>query len=157
MYECRFELAGFDALDNSSKSLIILELVGALVVIGMRELRRLPNLPDLYELHERGKVKYSYQSEQDDWKDVMRVLQTGLGSCNSLAAFRSAELQNQGVDARPYIRSQPGNEDGDGGILDVFHVIVRIFDEHGQPTGEWEDPAASLGMRVPEGQNIAPF
>ena len=157
MYESRWEMAGFDALDEASKCLIIHEMVGALVVIDMRELRRLPDLPALYELRDMGKVKYAFQNAQDDWKDAIRVLQTGCGSCNSLAAFRAAELQNEGTDARPYIRTQPGNVQSDGTILDVFHVIVRIFDDEGHPTGEWEDPAAELGMPVPAGANIAPF
>ena len=162
MYTSTWMMGGFDALDDTAKSRIVFEMVSALIIIDMCEIRRIPQLspktnpqaPTLYDLFDMGRVKYAFQKPQDDWKDVVTVLQTGCGSCNSLAAFRCAELQLRGVDARPYVDAQMDNPQMDGTLLDVFHVSVQIFDEEGNPTNEFEDPSIELGMPDPDGQAV---
>jgi hypothetical protein len=139
MYASRWEMAGFDMLPEGAKCRIVLEMVRALVLIDMGELAMLTPPP----LYESG-IVYAFQAAEDDWQDVARLMNTGAGSCNSLAAWRCAELQLQGFDARPFVRTQMGQPQKDGTTMDVFHVIVRIYDDEGNY--ETEDPSAQLGM-----------
>jgi hypothetical protein len=142
MYQSVWQMQGFDSLAPTVKCRIVLEMVRALTLIDMAELPHLNPGP----LYQTG-IRYAFQSAEDDWQDAARMLATGGASCNSLAAWRCAELRLAGYDARPYVKTQMGQPQEDGSMLDVFHVIVRVTDEHGQ---QWtEDPSVLLGMPDP--------
>jgi hypothetical protein len=134
VYIARDELAAFDYLSDAAKCRIILAKVRALVVNDLEILREVPGIPPLYE----SGVVYRFQPATDDWQDILRALETGAASCNSLAAWRCAELRADGENATPYIRSA-STLNPDGTRADLFHVIVR------RPT-TWEDPSVTLGM-----------
>lgn len=138
MYASRSELAAFDHLSDAAKCRIILELVRVYTLIDRLIIREL-GIPPLYECG----VAYEFQPASGDaWKDIIGCLVSGRGSCNSLAAWRCAELQEDGEDARPYIQTQTLVRP-DGSTMDVFHVLVH------RPPGapvEWEDPSRTLGM-----------
>ena len=135
MYLSRSELAAFDLLSSAAKCRCILTLVRAFVEID-REIISEYEVPVLYE----SGVRYEFQKAVDDWKDIARCLATMRGSCNSLTAWRVAELQLDGeIGAAPYIQSQTIAKP-DGSILDLFHVIVQRED------GSFEDPSRTLGM-----------
>jgi hypothetical protein len=144
MYISRQELAAFDVLSSAAKCRSILTLVRALVEVDKEILGELGpaylggNIPDLYESH----VRYKFQDAVDDWQDIVRCLRTGAASCNSLSAWRCAELQLAGENATPYIQSQTVRKPN-GEVLDIFHVIVQRGEGVGQ---EWEDPSRTLGM-----------
>jgi hypothetical protein len=137
VYDPRFELYGFEVLPELARCRIVLELVRAMVLINQIEIRQL-RPPPLY----KAGVVYAFQGLQDDWKDLTQVLATGCGSCNSLAAWRCAELLEQGVEAGPYIRTD-AQQERDGGLTEVFHVIVRIGP---RGSSQFEDPSELLGM-----------
>jgi hypothetical protein len=135
-------MQGFDILPEGAKCRIVLEMVRALVLIDEAEMRAVQPKP----LYQTG-IRYAFQQAEDDWQDVVRMLSTKGASCNSLAAWRCAELRLQGYDARPFVRTQMGQRQMDGTKLDVFHVIVKIVAEDGSYT--WEDPSLLLGMPGP--------
>jgi hypothetical protein len=136
VYVPRFELSGFDVLTDADKCRAVLLMVKGLVEINRIEWRAAsPPPPPLYE----SGVVYACQGEQDDWKDLVRVLETGAGSCNSLVAWRVAELLENGVDAGPFIKTAV--LETPEGPFDQFHVVCWI----GQ-RGNFEDPSALLGM-----------
>jgi hypothetical protein len=137
MYDPKFELSGFEVLPELARCRIVLELVRAMVLVNQIEWRAL-HPPPLYQ----SGVRYAFQGAQDDWKDLVQVLATGCGSCNSLAAYRCAELLEQGIECGPYIRTDEQGDD-DGQTTEVFHVIVRIGP---RGSGEFEDPSSLLGM-----------
>jgi hypothetical protein len=141
MYVSKWEMAGFNSLPESAKCRIVLEMVRALVLIDMAEMQSLQPTPA--PLYETG-IRYAFQQAEDDWQDVARMLETGGASCNSLAAWRCAELRLQGYDARPYVRTQMGQMQMDGTAMDVFHVIVKVYDADGN--SQTEDPSVLLGM-----------
>lgn len=129
MYLSTSELASFDVLSPGAKCKIILTWVRALVATNRIYLSEM-SAPPLYE----SGVLYKFQGKTDDWQDIPRALATGLASCNTLGAWRVAELNASGCAATPYIQSEnlPG--------FDMFHVIVRW------PDGTFEDPSRALGM-----------
>jgi len=137
MYLSRSELAGFDVLPDEDKCRAILETVRLFIFYDKLEIARL-GLPPLYT----AGIRYRFQAEIDDWQDAYRMQQTKAASCNSLAAYRCAELQLAGEKATPYVCTQTVTNP-DGSRLDVFHVIVRR--PYPAPY-DWEDPSLTLGM-----------
>jgi hypothetical protein len=138
VYVARDELAAFDVLSQPAKCRIILAKVRSLIVNDLEILRELRDVPCLYE----SGVRYRYQPAIDDWQDILRALQTGGASCNSLTAWRCAELQLCGEAAQPIIRSRSVRKP-DGSLYDIFHVILL----RPQPSPyDWEDPSVTLGM-----------
>lgn len=136
MYVPRFELTGFDVLPEADKCRSVLLMVRALVEINRLEWRAAsPPPPPLYE----AGVRYACQGEQDDWKDLIRVLDTGEGSCNSLVAWRVAELLENGVEAGPWIQGEVIQTPE--GPFDQWHVICWVGDR-----STFEDPSLLLGM-----------
>jgi hypothetical protein len=135
VYRAWTELAGFGLLSDASKCRVILQSVRHLIFVDRLLLAEL-QLPLLYD----APVQYEFQSSVDDWKDIVTCLQTGAGSCNSLAAWRCAELNHYGEPATPRIQTQSVVRP-DGSMLDVFHVIVRRGDGV-----TFEDPSRTLGM-----------
>jgi hypothetical protein len=147
MYVPRWELAGFDVLKAEDKCPLILAMVRALIEIDRREIRSINKGAELYgsdpvdPLYQSG-VRYFPQKEQDDWKDTIQVLASGGGSCNSLSAWRVAELLEAGKSAGPYIQTQIQRHRR--GLVHVFHVIVWTGDPN-HPT--FECPSRTLGMK----------
>ncbi len=144
MYQSVWKMQGFDYLPESAKCKIVLEMVRALVLIDVGEMKML-NPPPLYE----SGIRYAFQGAEDDWQDVASMMNTKGASCNSLAAFRCAELRLQGYDARPFVKTQMGQTQSDGSTIDVFHVIVRVVNADGNGNDVWEDPSIRLGMPAP--------
>jgi hypothetical protein len=136
VYVPRFELAGFDVLSDGDKCGCVLRMVQALVEIDRIEWRAAATPPP--PLYESG-VVYACQGEQDDWKDLVRCLDTGNASCNSLVAWRVAELLENGVDAGPFIKTEVLMTPQ--GPFDQFHVVCWVGDRQ-----SFEDPSALLGM-----------
>lgn len=140
MYSSRSDLAAFDRMSSAAKSRCILNLVRALCEWD-REIIAELTVPELYH----SGVAYAFQGPLDDWKDIAQCLHTGKASCNSLTAWRCAELQMDGEpDAFPYIQSQTIQKP-DGSILDLFHVLVQRQSFAGTDQ-EFEDPSRTLGM-----------
>jgi hypothetical protein len=136
MYVPRFELAGFDVLSDAQKCACVLALVKGLVEVN-RIAWRAASVPPP-PLYESG-VRYQCQGEQDDWKDLVRCLDTGTGSCNSLVAWRVAELLENGMEAGPYIHTEVLMTPD--GPFDQFHVVCWVGERD-----QLEDPSAVLGM-----------
>lgn len=92
-----------------------------------------PKTPKLYDTS----VIYRAETETEHWSDIPTTLKRGYGDCEDLACWRCGELQNQGINALPFIkwRKQDGRT--------IYHVIVRW------PDGRLEDPSRSLGMYHP--------
>jgi hypothetical protein len=74
------------------------------------------------------------------------------GDCKSLATARIAELQNEGIEAKPVFRFAKRQDDS--GALD-FHILVQV-DRRISKTG-WEDPSRILGMGKEEVQRFGPI
>lgn len=72
------------------------------------------------------------------FREIPRILENGGGDCDNLAAWRTAELRELGIDAMPYITWR---RRADGGM--TYHVIVLW------PDGSSEDPSLLLGMGYP--------
>jgi len=70
-------------------------------------------------------------SRPEQWQTVPVLYETGWGDCEDLACALAAEMQVEGVHARPeLLHVAPG----------LWHIVVRL------PSGELEDPSARLGM-----------
>jgi hypothetical protein len=107
-----------------------------------------PTMPALYQ----SGVRYKEDpAGQENWGDLYFCLQNGNGDCDRLTIWRSAELQEQGVDAHPVIKWQ--NLDRASAIrvgypadfvpadgLWLVHCCVRF------PDGRVEDVSKNLGM-----------
>ena len=85
-----------------------------------------------------GEVPPLYQSgvvykpeHPDEWESLDILLARGSGDCEDLAAWRAAELQEQGVQAFATVYNVRANK---------WHAIVRL------PDGSTEDPSKVLGM-----------
>lgn len=148
MYSPRYKLGGFDVLLDPDKAAIILEMVESLVDINRRELRAFQRGAQIHgsdpvaPLYQSGAVYYP-QGVEDDWKDVVQVLESGGGSCNSLTAWRVAELLESGEAAGPFVQSQIQRHKR--GLVHVFHVILW----RGSPQSPiWECPSRTLGMQA---------
>ncbi len=82
-----------------------------------------------------------YRQEPSAWRPFERFdnaatcLGRGWGDCDDLAAWRCAELLNQGVKAGIVVSWKP-TPNGK-----LYHVTVRL------PDGTKDDPSARLGMR----------
>lgn len=95
-------------------------------------LRQFPNTPLLYQ----SGVRYRPERDSEDWLMIPYLIADRFGDCEDLAAWRSAELQNAGISAKPDVlaRKMPDN-------VWRAHAIVRL------PNGAIEDPSAKLGMK----------
>ncbi len=93
--------------------------------------------PKLYDT----RVVYKAEKRREQWADIPTVLRQGYGDCEDLAAWRSAELRAEGVDAMPYIKWAKK------GKRTTFHSLTRITLPDGSEV--IEDPSRALGMRHP--------
>jgi hypothetical protein len=77
-------------------------------------------------------VKYKRERGRENWRAIPAVLAAGNGDCEDLAAWRAAELQNQGKQARAVlIKIRPKQ----------YHVVV-------ESGGKREDPSRLLMQRA---------
>jgi hypothetical protein len=116
-----------------------------LFAIDFAYLQDYPTTPKLYHTHVRYRVEpkrplVTVMGEQffglESWKSVPIVLADGFGDCEDLACWRAAELNMEGIKARPFwkVRVFPGKR------LRLYHIMVRY------PDGRVEDPSKRLGM-----------
>ncbi len=133
MFRPRYRLRSFG--QSLAINLAILHvLLGALVAINRLILRTVPGLPPIY----RAGVRYVRDDPgQEDWCDALEIIKQGHADCKSFAAWRVAELRENGIMARCEI-AQPRLLPG--GML-LYHIRVRW------PDGRIEDPSLVLGMR----------
>ncbi|HVW28900.1 MAG TPA: hypothetical protein VHC69_26225 [Polyangiaceae bacterium] len=133
MFEPVFKLRTFGRSPALNETILcaLLEALTRINVAAMRAYR----VPPIYGA---GLV---YQREPlcrycEEWRDCLSVIEHGGGDCEDLACYRAAELQLQGIAARPYVRRPrllPG------GVL-LYHIQVAW------PDGRIEDPSKKLGM-----------
>jgi hypothetical protein len=76
------------------------------------------------------------------------------GDCKSLATARIAELQHQGIEAKPVFRFAKRDKNAPDSPLD-FHILVQV-DRKISKTG-WEDPSRILGMGKEEVERFGPI
>lgn len=108
-----------------------------LQALSERDLMSLGEWPCLYE---SGVVYKKEPRGQERWLTPSAVMTKGEGDCEDLAAWRAAELRVTGVDpgARAVaVRSGPRS----------WHAVVERSDGD-KDHDEFEDPSATLGMRV---------
>lgn len=107
----------------------LLWLLEALAQINRVYLELHPETPPLYE------SGVTYEVEKGEiFRDIPTLIEEGKGDCDCLAGWRVAELQNIGVNARPYLKWR---KEGDKWI---YHALVML------PGGQVEDPSLALGM-----------
>lgn len=87
-------------------------------------------LPKLYE----SKVRYVPEHGKEVWQDIPNIIKQTYGDCEDLAAWRTAELRQQGIPAKPHITWRPTPT----GLM--LHAVVAL------PDGRIEDPSEALGM-----------
>lgn len=108
------------------------------MVADARVIIRRDHIPPLY----RSGVKYVEEEKGlENWQTPIETMERGLGDCEDVAIWRTAELQNKGIKAQPkIIRTGPKK----------FHVVVR------HPSGRTEDPTKILkskGLSMPTPQS----
>lgn len=122
-------------LNRHQSEKALLWLLEALVQTNRAELRTSringSKIPPLY----KSGVRYLGEEGTENWKDAITVYKDGFGDCEDLAAWRVAELRNNGKKARPYIRYKVNPETG----MYIYHVMVLRHDG-------LEDPSRVLGM-----------
>lgn len=91
------------------------------------------NAPPLYSA---GVVYVAEAPGNEHWRSIPHVLRLGYADCKSLAAWRVAELQTRGEDAKCRFTSKATPT---GRLWHIF--VVR-------ENGREEDPSRLLGMKV---------
>lgn len=133
MFEPVFKLRSFGR-NRALNETILCALLEALTRINVAAMRS-ARVPALYT------AGVEYQREPlcrycEEWRDCLSVLEHGGGDCEDLACYRAAELQLQGIRARPYVRRPRLLQ---GNVL-LYHIQVAW------PDGRIEDPSRELGM-----------
>jgi len=103
-------------------------------------LRANPGFPSIYDSGVRylRDAEHGSQASPDNelWLTIPDAVRYGGADCKVLAAWRAAELLEQGELAAPFlIEPPPGSR--------LWHVVVRRED------GTLEDPSKILGMKGP--------
>lgn len=120
-----------DAPEQMVRQFLNLALV-TLTAIDVWTLRSI-RLPALYE----SGVRYEVDPPgRELWFDAYVTWKRGKGDCKKLACWRCAELQLQGINAKPYLlwQTKPNGQR-------TWHVVVEW------PDGQLEDPSRKLGMK----------
>jgi hypothetical protein len=133
-----FCFGDWNSFDDVTKQEIQSAAMDALIAADRAYLEDHPGTPALYNA---GVVFIAEKQpgELNRWCDVATVLAQGGSHCVGLTAWRVAELQNQGEDARATIRMENENKPGFGVIEDTHFLVVR-------EDGTLEDPSLNLGM-----------
>ena len=108
-------------------------MLDCLVRLDVLYLSQYPDTPPLYQ----AGVRYKREGlREENWLAIPHVLKQKHGDCEDLASWRTAELQRQGIAARPmFTWAKLPN----GGTL--YHIKVQ------HPNGQIEDPSRILGMK----------
>jgi hypothetical protein len=136
VYTASFELESFEAIPVECRCALVIALTEALASINLRFLRHMVRIgrqvPPLYGTG----VRYGAQKMgRDRWQDIPRLLITGAGACEDLAAWRAAELRMFGEAAPIDVETFQMR---DGSV--IYHVVIK------RANGSREDPSAALGM-----------
>jgi hypothetical protein len=138
VYDPRFSLRSFDALSGDAKVAVLTALLEALILADSLMLRTDSSLPFLYDAGVR------YEAEElgdDDWRDVLAILDHAGGDCEDLASWRVADLRVRLSEpsARPHVTSSQVVHPTEGPYT-LYHIQVLRAD------GSVEDPSKLLGM-----------
>jgi hypothetical protein len=131
VYELCVALDGFLHIPGQYRLETVQHLVAALQTanVGYLAANRVPSLyaSGVYYRSDRGRI-------ERQWWDIRAVLARGYGDCKALAAWRAAELNSLGQQAKAVVVSEDPR-------LQRFHVVVRLYN------GAIEDPSERLGMQ----------
>jgi hypothetical protein len=129
----RFELHSFESLRGAARIDLIRMLVKVLIVADRLHLQAHPTTPKLYA----AGIRYLREGpDSENYQNIPRTLELKTGDCEDLAAWRIAELQEEGEDVHLVIREYDEPQDETD-----YHLLV------GRADGSVEDPSAILGMR----------
>lgn len=92
-------------------------------------------VPPLYST--RTLYRQEPQRGEEEFADAVTVHRRGWGDCDDLAAWRCAELRNEGLDAVLLFRAHPQYP----GERRLVHCLVRLPPTRAYPHGQEEDPA----------------
>lgn len=96
-------------------------------------------IPSIYQ----AGVRYIREPEgQEEWLDIGEIIARHGGDCEELAAWRVAELREQGIDARPAWRHRRVSTPS-GKEASLYHILCWI------PGTGFDDPSQRLGMGGP--------
>lgn len=109
-----------------------------LMISANREYIRCKGAPLIYE---SGVVYRREPPGREEFKSIPVILRTGHADCEDLAAWRVAELREQGEPARIVIKKWVLPSKIPGEPFYQYHVLLIRQD------GTLEDPSAILGMR----------
>mgnify|MGYP003437480107 FL=1 len=122
---------GTKSFENGNGQKTLNHLLTCLYSIDIDFLRSFPNTPKLYD----SGIRYKEEPlGQERWNDIPTVMSRGIGDCEDLACWRSAELVMQGIAAVPkWLLREVGQ-------FRIYHIVVL------HPNGVIEDPSYKLGM-----------
>lgn len=96
--------------------------------------------------------KYIPEPEnQEFWEDIIETIKLGGTDCESLAAWRVAELRDAGIAARPAWRHRRVQSTETQKEYSMYHIVVAVPSKTAKGGYEIEDPSAKLGMGKGEG------
>jgi hypothetical protein len=126
------QLAIFEGpLDRVRSSKVLLWFMEALVQTNLLWLGEHVDAPALYKSH----VKYQSENGTENWKDIPNILRDGVGDCEDLSCWRTAELRYAGINAHPFVRWRKQAD------TYIYHALTRW------PDGRIEDASLAMGMR----------
>jgi len=103
-------------------------------------------IPKLYDTGIRWR-REPWAGRCEEFADIVRVLKRGWGDCDDLAAWRVAELLEEGKPAQLKIKWRVNPRTGE---VRLFHALVRrnpVWDaQRRRFKGPTEDPSRRLGM-----------
>ena len=135
-----FYLGGWSGINPKIRTPYLRALTYALAEMDLAWLRENRDVPMLYD----SGVRYERQPPGEEmWRDIKATLDAMGGDCKCLAAWRTAELRLDGIDARPIVSVKPIMRNGRR-LGNLFHVKVGIYRD-GILYSE-EDPSRRLGM-----------
>jgi len=127
-YRVTFDLGCLDGRGQTTRTAIA-TFVEALSAVNERFLRDHPEVPKLYECK---RIRY-IDDGGVSWKDLVEIMRTQMGNCQSLSAWRLAELRTEGENASVHLYLTDGDELR-------YHVAVR------RASGAIEDPSKNFSV-----------
>lgn len=101
----------------------------------------LPNPPP--ELAMMQSLNPGRNKKLESWTMIPGIIEQGGSDCKNLTAWRCAELRQQNVPCRPYLKWKYSPD------FTLYHVLVEYPDAQGHYTKgrtTFEDPSRELGM-----------
>jgi len=123
----------FQADDKNDADASIRALLWLLEVLTQVNQAYLHSHPDTLPLYQAG-IRYQPEEGTEEWQDIPTNIERGYGDCEDLAAHITAELRNQGIPNKPYLRWQ------------IRRGSYRMHALSENPDGTIEDPSLKLGM-----------